>query len=138
MDTTEDPEQRVADAKASLEANLRALGRRLKRARFRVDPRMRIAAHPLAAAGFAFAFGALLGMVGRPRRRRPAAAPPARTTTTRSAVLGALGALVVRFAREAAFARVGSVAKRMWAQSAPGAQPARADAAGARDEALMH
>ncbi len=107
MQPRSDPDRQIEQARASLVAHLGELGRRFKSIRARLDVRSKIAAHPLASVGTAFALGALLGMKGgRPRE-------PGETGLGRAA-LGALRALGVRLAKELAMRRAADAAHTWW------------------------
>lgn len=105
-----DPDRQIEQARESLLAHLGELGRRLRAARERVDVRARIASHPLAAVGVAFALGALLGMRGAPARPRRDAA---RGHLGRAALAG-LTALGVRAGKELALTGASHAARAWW------------------------
>jgi hypothetical protein len=107
MQPRTDPERQIAQARASLLAHVGELSRRFKSARERLDLRAHIAAHPLPSVGVAFAVGALLGMRGG-RRREPGESGLGRI------MLGALGALGVRLAKELAMRRAADAARDWW------------------------
>jgi hypothetical protein len=108
METVEDPDERVEQAKASLLARASELGRRLNDARDKLDLRAHITAHPQAAAGIAFALGALLAF----RRSRPQ--PPAAERSVAGAVFAMLGTLTVAIARNVAMRQLSERLKTWW------------------------
>jgi hypothetical protein len=105
VDTRAD--HRIEDVKRSFVEHVQELERRFKDARTRFDPRTQIAAHPLAAAGIAFALGALLGALGR-RSASPDA--PAKRGIG-GMVTGALGALAMSAIRSYAMSQISGAAE---------------------------
>jgi hypothetical protein len=101
-----DPDRQIEEARASLVAHLGELGRRFRDVRARLDVRKKIASHPLAAVGAAFALGALLGMRGG--RPRDDGGP-----RLGRAALAAVAAIGMRLAKELA-ARGAAEAARGW------------------------
>jgi hypothetical protein len=101
-----DPDRQIEEARASLVAHLGELGRRFRAMRTRADLRWKIASHPLASIGAAFALGALLGMRGG--RRHEDGEP-----RLGRAAFAALAAVAGRLAKELA-ARGAAEAARGW------------------------
>jgi hypothetical protein len=110
MQPRTDPDRQIEQARESLLAHLGELGRRLRSARERLDVRARIASHPLASVGVAFALGALLGMRGGPARRGEGAA---RSHLGRAALAG-LAALGMRVGKELALTGASHAARGWW------------------------
>jgi len=110
MEPRFDPERQIEEARASLVAHLSELRERLAATRARVDLPAKIAAHPLASVGAAFALGALLGLRSgaRRRERHPGERRIARLVVT------ALGALAVRIGKELALRGVAEAAHAWW------------------------
>jgi len=109
MEPRFDPEQQIEEARASLVAHLSELRHRLAAARARVDLPAKIAAHPLASVGAAFALGALLGLRGGGGRR----GGPGEHRFARLA-FAALGALAVRVGKELALRGAAEAAHAWW------------------------
>ncbi|MBA3539854.1 MAG: hypothetical protein H0T79_09510 [Deltaproteobacteria bacterium] len=65
-------EERVEEAKASLEAKVDELGRRFRATKAKMDVRERVIAHPWPAVGIAAGAGLLLGVLGKSSARRSA------------------------------------------------------------------
>jgi hypothetical protein len=111
-----DPERQIEEARAALVAHLSELRHRLAVARARVDLPAKIAAHPLASVGAAFALGALLGMRGGGRRRvgRVGEAGEAGEHRVARLVFATLGALAVRLGKELALREATEAAHGWW------------------------
>lgn len=82
----------------------------------RLDLRARVSAHPFQAIGAAALAGAWLGF----ERRKPLSRLD---STIGDLVIAAVGALVVRTVREAAFSELAGVAKQWWEDSATAHDP---------------
>lgn len=118
------PDPQIAEAKASMFARMDELSRRFQTAKAAVDLRSHIQAHPLAAAGIAFAAGLMLGArsAGRARMVKaaraaapgPGAAKVAAEAGIATALFGLLSTLVIRLAKDAAFQHVSGYAKQWW------------------------
>jgi len=105
-----DTDRHIREAKDSLIAHAEEIGRRYKDVREKLDIPAHITAHPLLAAGAAFALGALLGMGGRMRVEPDG-------TVKRGlggAMFAALGAVAIRFAKDFAVREAAGVAKTWW------------------------
>ena len=114
MDTTQDPDRRVEEARESLLARVEELGRRLHDAKEKLDIPAHIAAHPRLAVGIAFALGALLGFPGKRTKSRLAV----EQAQVRSGLLGAavatIGSLAFQLAKSVAFHQLSEQAKTWW------------------------
>lgn len=114
METIEDPDRRVEEARESLLARVEELGRRIQEAKDKIDIRAHIAANPRVAVGIAFALGALLGLPGK--RARTSA--PSTKAEVKSGLLGAavatIGSLAFALAKSVAFHQLSSEAKNWW------------------------
>lgn len=106
METDQDSDRRVEEAKASLMAHADELGRRFKDAREKMDIPAKIAEHPMIAVGAAVALGAFLGLLGggaRPKvvvKSAPALDSPEVKRGLMTMAGAALGSLVVQFAKD--------------------------------------
>jgi len=120
MATTQDPDRRVEEARASLSAHAEELGRRIQAAKDKLDIRAHIAAHPMLAVGIAFAAGALLGFPGKGSSRSKSSSDSAVPTKgeVKSGLLGAamatLGSLAFQLAKSVAFHQLSGQAKTWW------------------------
>ena len=111
MQIAED-DRRVERAKESLMARVDELGRRFKEAREKFDIAAHISAHPLIAAGAAFALGA---MVGIPRGSRPAPEMDGQVQRSVGAVItAAIAGIAIRVAKDFAVRQLAGVAKNWW------------------------
>jgi hypothetical protein len=115
MDTLEDQDRRVEDAKQSLLAHVEELGRRFSAAREKLDIKAHIAAHPRAAVGIAFAAGLLLGIPGG---KRSTAVPSEAAVKTGmvGASMAALGSLVFTLVKNVALHHLSANARNWWDQ----------------------
>lgn len=104
-----DVDRTIEAARASLVEHMSELGRRFKAARGKLDVPARIAAHPLAAVGVAFALGALLG-----RRRARSSSGDGEAPGAGRLALAGLGALAFRIMRDAALREASGAAMRWW------------------------
>jgi hypothetical protein len=114
-------DRRVEQAKASLRARIAVLERRLGDVRDRIDLPEQVRRHPLPAVGIAFALGALAG------HRVARVASQVTERSFGGAVLGALGAIGLRIAREVAVMQLGRAARR-WIDDHEGRSPGALDA----------
>jgi hypothetical protein len=101
----------------AVKQKLGQVGRKLKR----IEVREQIVAHPFAAIGIGAAVGALIGLA-RPMPER---------SRTSAAVSAALTAIAIRFVREAAFRKLGGMAKD-WLQGQQSGEPQYSPAYGDR------
>ena len=117
METTQDPDRRVEEARASLLAHVEELGRRIQAAKEKLDIKAHIAAHPKLAVGIAFAAGALLGFPGKRSSSKSSSAVPTKGEV-KSGLLGAamatLGSLAFALAKNVAFHQLSGQAKTWW------------------------
>ncbi len=114
-------DRRVEQARASLLARIEELGRRLDDARERFDIRARIAAHPMAAVGIAFAVGALLAL---PKKRVPLATTSEETKVgMMSALVAALGSMAFGVVKSAAIHHLADAVRRYWNERTGVASP---------------
>ena len=119
METTQDPDRRVEEARESLLAHAQELGRRIQAAKDKLDIKAHIAAHPMLAVGIAFAAGALLGFPGKGShaKSKDSNAVPTKGEV-KSGLLGAamatLGSLAFQLAKSVAFHQLSGQAKTWW------------------------
>ena len=121
METTQDPDRRVEEARASLLAHVEELGRRIQAAKDKLDIRAHIAAHPRLAVGIAFAVGALLGFPGKRSSSSSESSKSSAVPTkgeVKSGLMGAamatLGSLAFQLAKSVAFHQLSGQAKTWW------------------------
>lgn len=117
MESTQDPDRRVEEARASLLAHAHELGRRIQSAKDKLDIRAHIAAHPRLAVGIAFAAGALLGFPGKGSHSKKSDVAPS-AAEVKSGLMGAamatLGSLAFQLAKSVAFHQLSGQAKTWW------------------------
>lgn len=116
MDTTQDPDRRVEEARESLLARVEELGRRLHDVREKLDIKSKIAAHPWPAVGIALAAGALLAFPsGSSKRSR---SRDVQAAEVKSGLIGAaaatLGTLVFTLVKNVAMHQLSGYARDWW------------------------
>ena len=119
MQTTQDPERRVEDARADLLARVEEIARRVKEVREKLDIKSKIAANPWAAVGIAFAAGALLALPKRSKKSKNVQA-----AEVKGGLIGAgaatLGTLAFTLIKNIAMNHLSGVAKDWWDARAQG------------------
>lgn len=119
MNTAQDPDRRVEEARASLLARVEEIARRVHDAREKLDIRAKIIAHPWPAVGIAFAAGALLALPKRSSKSRPIRAAEARGEV-KGGIVGAtvamIGTLAFTLAKNVAMHHLSGMARDWWDQ----------------------
>jgi len=110
--TTQDPDQRVEEARASLLARVEELGKRLKEAKAKLDIPAKIAEHPRLAVGIAFAAGALLAFPRKGGSKSEAKAEA--KGGLMGAAMATLGSLVFGLAKNMAMHKLSTTANTWW------------------------
>lgn len=111
--TTQSPDHKVAEARASLRAHFEELGRRIRDAKGKLDIKAHIAAHPRVAVGIAFAAGALLAFPKKGGRPKEASKTEVRGGLAGAAV-AALGTLVFTLVKNVAMHQLSGMASDWW------------------------
>ena len=123
METTQDPDRRVEEARESLLARVEEIARRVQQARDKLDIRAKIAAHPWPAVGIAFAAGALLALPKRSSKSK-SKSKSIRAAETKGEVKGGLigaaaatiGTIAFTLIKNVAMHHLSGIAKDWWDQ----------------------
>lgn len=135
MNRRQDPEldarRRIEEATESMRARFEELRSYVEDVRQRLDLEARIAAHPLAAVGIAFALGAVLGLGSK---RRVVPEEPVRRGLG-GAVVAGVTALAMRVAKDAAIRQLAD-ATRGWLHRQYGMEASDSERAASRDPSV--
>lgn len=109
-------DRHIEDAKASMQARMEEISRRVQETREKLDVKSKIAAQPLPAVGIAFAVGAALGLLGgggrKSRSRRDSGIDKEDVQRGVGGMIGgAIVALVMRLAKDMVFRQLSEHAK---------------------------